>query len=130
MSLLRIMKPNCTLKALLLKSLKQGGVLFFYLIRCHTSVFLLLSVTKTVLMPILFWIKRFFVVLFGAFVVITIAQSLKGNSWSYATSEGLIWAFISSALFTIARFFQARRGEHCAICKDTPEMQQEKATDA
>lgn len=61
--------------------------------------------------------------------LLCIFRCIEKQSADYAqlnTSEGLIWAFISSALFTIARFFQARRGEHSAICKDTPEMLQEK----
>lgn len=71
-----------------------------------------------------FWIKRFLVVLAGAFAVICAAQLLKGHDLAYSATQGVIWSAISATVFTVARFFQARRGRHCAICKDTPEMQQ------
>lgn len=70
-----------------------------------------------------FWIKRFFTVLAGAFVAICGAQLLKGHDLAYAASQGAIWSVISASAFTVARFLQARRRQHCAICKDTPEMQ-------
>ena len=80
-------------------------------------------------MGAVFWIRRFSVVLAGAFVVICIAQLLKGHPLSYAAQQGAIWGIISSIVFTVARFFQARRGQHCVICKDTPEMRQAQVDD-
>jgi hypothetical protein len=75
-------------------------------------------------MGIVFWIKRFFTVLVGAFVVICAAQMLRGHDIRYSAVQGAIWAIVTASIFTIARLFQSRRGQHCAICKDTPEMQQ------
>ena len=69
-----------------------------------------------------FWIKRFFTVLVGAFIIICGAQMLKGHDLSYSLTQGGIWGMLTAAVFTIARYFQSRRGQHCAICKDTPEM--------
>ena len=69
-----------------------------------------------------FWIKRFFTVLVGAFIVIAAAQLLKGYGVKYSAAHGAIWGFVSAAVFTAARYWQSRRGQHCAICKDTPEM--------
>lgn len=74
-------------------------------------------------MGMFFWVKRYLTVLAGAFVVISVAQLLKGNAWPYALTEGAIWGLASSTVFTVGRYFQARRGQHCALCKDTPEMQ-------
>jgi len=73
---------------------------------------------------IAFWIKRFLTVLFGAFVVIYAAQLLRGHTLPYSIEQAAFWAAISATVFTVGRFFQARQGRHCAICKDTPEMQQ------
>ncbi|GAB3012095.1 hypothetical protein [Bowmanella dokdonensis] len=73
-------------------------------------------------MGIAFWIKRFFVVLFGAFVVIGGVQMLKNHDFDYAITQAAIWAPLTAAVFTLSRFVQARRGQHCALCKDTPEM--------
>ncbi len=81
-------------------------------------------------MSTIFWIKRFFTVLAGAFVVIGIAQALKGHSWPYSASQGAIWGLIAATVFVVARFFQARRGQHCAVCRDTPEMQRSHRHDA
>jgi hypothetical protein len=72
----------------------------------------------------IFWIKRFLTVSVGTFVIVCIAQMRKGHDLSYATIQGAIWGIITAAVFTVTRFFQSRRGQHCAICKDTPEMQQ------
>lgn len=71
-----------------------------------------------------FWIKRFFTVLLGAFVVICAAQLIKGHGFAYASIQGAIWGLITAVVFAAARVYQSRKGQHCAICKDTPEMQQ------
>ena len=70
-----------------------------------------------------FWIERFITVLVGAFAIISTAQLLKGHDLAYSVTQGATWGAISATVFTVARFFQARQGRHCAICKDTPEMQ-------
>jgi hypothetical protein len=74
-----------------------------------------------------FWMKRFFTVLAGAFVIILIAQMLKGHALSYSAVHSAIWAPITALIFTAARLYQSRKGQHCAICKDTPEMQSDKS---
>lgn len=73
-------------------------------------------------MSALFWIRRFLTVLLSAFAIIGGAQLLKGHSPAYAATQAAIWASISASIFTVARYFQARRGKHCALCNDTPEM--------
>lgn len=70
-----------------------------------------------------FWIRRFILVWTAAFVLIAGAQALKGHDLAYALTQGLLWATISAGIFVGARLYQARRGRHCAICRDTPEMQ-------
>jgi hypothetical protein len=71
-----------------------------------------------------FWIKRFLTVLAGAFVIIGAVQMLKGHDFPYAVTQAAIWGAITAIVFTVGRLYQSRRGQHCAICKDTPEMQQ------
>lgn len=73
-------------------------------------------------MGIGFWVRRFVVVFAGAFVVIATAQVLKGHAAPQAAGEGLVWASVSASVFVAARIVQARRGRHCALCRDTPEM--------
>jgi hypothetical protein len=72
-----------------------------------------------------FWIKRFLVVLAGAFAIISLAQAIRGRSFEYAAMQGAIWGVIGATIFTITRFRQARKGQHCALCRDTPEMREE-----
>lgn len=71
-----------------------------------------------------FWIRRFFTVLVLASVIIAAAQWAKGHTVEYAVTQGAIWGSLTAAVFTVARIFQSRRKQHCAICKDTPEMAQ------
>ncbi len=73
-----------------------------------------------------FWVKRFVTVLLGAFIIIGGAQLLKGHDLAYAATQAAIWGALSAAVLTTARLFQARRGQHCAICKDTAQMQQDR----
>jgi hypothetical protein len=77
-----------------------------------------------------FWIQRFLTVLGGVFVVICAVQLLKGHDLPYSATQAGIWGSISASVFTTARFFQARRGQHCALCNDTPEMRQANRSDA
>lgn len=74
-------------------------------------------------MSVAFWTKRFLTVLVGAFIAIAAFQLVKGHDLSFSMKHGAIWGGISATVFTVARYFQARRKQHCAICKDTPEMQ-------
>ena len=68
-----------------------------------------------------FWIRRFLLVFALALVIIAGAQMLKGHALRYSLTQGLLWAAIASTIFTGARIFQSRRGQHCAICRDTRE---------
>ncbi|THD08302.1 hypothetical protein [Rhodanobacter lindaniclasticus] len=70
-----------------------------------------------------FWIKRFLTVLVGAFVIIGTVQMLKGHDLLYSVTQAAIWGVITATVFAVGRIYQSRRGQHCAICKDTPEMQ-------
>ncbi len=70
-----------------------------------------------------FWIRRFFLAWIVAFLVIGTAQALKGHTFTFAAAQGLLWATLSALIFTVSRLIRSRQGQHCAICKDTPEMQ-------
>ena len=77
-----------------------------------------------------FWVKRFLTVLVGAFIVICAAQLLKGHDLTYSVAQAAIWSILSALVFTVARFFQARRGQHCVICNDTPDTHQGRSGEA
>jgi len=69
-----------------------------------------------------FWIRRFLTVFAIAFVVIGGAQLLRGHTFSYSLTEGLIWSTVSTIIFTGARMYHSYKGHHCAMCVDTAEM--------
>lgn len=77
-----------------------------------------------------FWIRRFFMVLVLAGLIVALAQWAKGHSLQYAITQGAIWGSVSAAVFVAARIYQSRRKQHCAICRDTPEMAQSERRDA
>lgn len=69
-----------------------------------------------------FWIRRFLVVLAFAFVVIAGSHLVRGRGLQQAATEAAPWSVLAAAVFTAGRYLQARRGRHCALCRDTPEM--------
>ena len=71
-----------------------------------------------------FWIKRFFVVFIGAFLILLIVGLLKGRSLEKVTAESAVWACVTAAVFVTARIYQSRKGQHCELCRDSPEMAQ------
>ena len=72
-----------------------------------------------------FWIKRYLVVQAGAFAIICAAQLLKGHDLEYSATQGAIWGVISSVIFIAVRIHKSRKKQHCALCRDTPEMREE-----
>ena len=71
-----------------------------------------------------FWLRRFAWIYAIAFVVIGASQYLlRGRSLADAATQAAIWAAVAATVFTAARIRQSRRGEQCALCRDTPEMQ-------
>ncbi|MCF7686989.1 MAG: hypothetical protein K9M98_04060 [Cephaloticoccus sp.] len=69
-----------------------------------------------------FWIKRFFVVLLGIFAMLFVVGLVKGRSLERVVAESAIWAGVSTVIFISARIYHSRRGQHCALCRDTPEL--------
>ncbi len=69
-----------------------------------------------------FWARRFVLVWLGAFVVIGAAHLVRGRPLAHAITEAGIWGLITAAVFVAARAWQASRSQHCAVCRDTPEM--------
>lgn len=68
-----------------------------------------------------FWIKRFLIVLTGTFVFLLGAALLRGRPLHQALTESGVWAVIATSIFIAGRVYHSRRGEHCALCGDTPE---------
>lgn len=68
-----------------------------------------------------FWVKRFLWVTGIVFMILMAASLLRGRTVEAALSESFVWALISSGAFTGWRYYQARKGVACALCKDTVE---------
>jgi hypothetical protein len=69
-----------------------------------------------------FWIRRFLLVFTGAFALIAASHLVRGRAIEHALAEAVLWATLTAAVFTGARIVQSRRGQHCAVCRDTPEF--------
>lgn len=69
-----------------------------------------------------FWIRRFLLVFAGAFALIAASHVIRGRGIEYALTEALLWSTLTAAVFTGARIAQSRRGQHCAVCRDTPQF--------
>ncbi|MGH8050591.1 MAG: hypothetical protein ACREPB_08045 [Arenimonas sp.] len=74
-------------------------------------------------MGVYFWLRRFLLMFCIAFTVIISAHLLRGHALMFSLSESFLWAIISANIFTASRINQSRKGQYCALCKDTPEMQ-------
>jgi hypothetical protein len=68
-----------------------------------------------------FWVKRFLWMSGIVFTILMAASLLRGRTVETALSESFVWALISSGLFTGWRYYHARKGVACALCKDTVE---------
>jgi hypothetical protein len=79
-------------------------------------------------MSLTFWIKRFCLVFCGAFVVLLAVNLLKGKGARASVIESVIWAGIATTVFIATRLYYSRKGKHCALCRDTPEMAGEGAS--
>ena len=70
----------------------------------------------------MFWIRRWCLAFVVAGLVIAASHWLRQRGLDYAVREGLLWGAITASVFVAARLWQSRRGQHCALCRDTPEM--------
>lgn len=68
-----------------------------------------------------FWVKRYLWVTGIVFMILMAAALLRGRDIDTALSESFIWALIASTIFTGSRYYRARKGIPCALCKDTVE---------
>ena len=75
-------------------------------------------------MGMTFWIRRFVVVLAITFAIIFCAELLKGHTLESSFAHAGSWAVIATSIFIGARYYQSGKGEHCALCQDTPVNQQ------
>ena len=73
-------------------------------------------------MGLAFWIRRTLTVFALVAAVLFVVRLLRGDAAAAAAEYGALWGALTAGVFTAARVVQSRRGQHCAICQDTPEM--------
>jgi uncharacterized membrane protein len=62
------------------------------------------------------WARRFAIIFALAFVVIALAQILRGRTVEYALLHALGWSTISATIFVAAQAHRERKQERCAVC--------------
>ena len=67
-----------------------------------------------------FWIRRAATVYALVAAVLFVVRLLKGEGVAEAVAFSATWALLTTAVFIGARLYQSRRGQHCALCQDTP----------
>lgn len=68
-----------------------------------------------------FWIGRFCTVVAIVFAILLVAGLLRGRPVATVLADSLLWALVSATIFTVSRYYQARKGIACALCRDTVE---------
>ncbi|MBT1064277.1 hypothetical protein KJY73_11870 [Bowmanella sp. Y26] len=71
-------------------------------------------------MPIKKWFIQYLLGFPILFALLSGIQYLKGRSWDYALSFGLLWSLISLAIFASTRLYYYRKGMYCKVCNDLP----------
>ena len=74
-------------------------------------------------MSLTFWLGRFMLMFFLAFIVVVCAHLLRGHELMFSLSESLLWATVSANIFTFTRIYHSRKGRYCALCNDFAERQ-------
>jgi hypothetical protein len=68
-----------------------------------------------------FWVRRFLAVFGAAAGVLCAIQIAKGHPFEAALQFGAAWGLASAAMLIGVRYYKARKGVACAICRDTVE---------
>ena len=66
-------------------------------------------------------------VFLGVFAVLLVIGLLKGRALAAAALQSALWAGITTTIFIATRIYRSRRGQHCELCRDTPQMRQGEA---
>ncbi len=76
------------------------------------------------LVPIKKWLFQYSIALPLVFLLLAAVQYAKGRSLEYAIEFGLVWSFISVAVFAARRAYSFRQNIHCALCNDLPKKEE------
>ena len=65
-------------------------------------------------------IRWYLAVVAIAFPVLAAAHLLRDRPLDYALREAALWSAITAAVYVASRLYNARRGQHCALCVEAP----------
>ena len=74
-------------------------------------------------MSLLFWLRRFMLTFFLAFIVVVCAHLLRVHEVMVSLSESLLWATTLANIFMFTRIYHSRNSGYCALCNDIAEKQ-------
>ncbi|MGN6512024.1 MAG: hypothetical protein ACTHKZ_00390 [Lysobacteraceae bacterium] len=64
------------------------------------------------------WVRLYATMFAIAFVVIAVAQALKGHTLAYAATQGLVWGALSALVYVLAAIYRWRKALRCEACAD------------
>ena len=71
--------------------------------------------------PLSFWIRRYIWMVGIVTMLVFGSKLLRRFAPDQVITESFLWGLVSAAIFTGTRYYNARRGVACAMCRDTPE---------
>ena len=71
-------------------------------------------------MPVKKWMFQYSIALPLVFLLLAAVQYLKGHTLMYSVQFGVMWAFISIAIFAARRAYNFRKNIACQVCNDLP----------
>ncbi|MFC0251846.1 hypothetical protein [Massilia consociata] len=69
---------------------------------------------------VIHWSGQYLLAASSMFMLLEVIDMLRGEAFGAAWRESLAWAVLAAAIFIGSRYYQAKRGAACAVCKDPP----------
>lgn len=69
--------------------------------------------------PVTHWIGQYLLAAGSMFALLLAVDMAQGTVFADAWVSALAWAATAAAIFIGSRYWQARKGADCAMCKDT-----------
>ena len=71
--------------------------------------------------PLSFWVRRFLVIAGLVTLIIVCSKLLRGFALEQVLAESFLWGLVSATILIATRYYYARKGVACAMCRDTPD---------
>jgi hypothetical protein len=67
------------------------------------------------------WVRHFLMALGASTVFLLAVYVMRGMDLDRAIREAAMWGLIAASIFIGGRYYNAKRGKACALCRDTAE---------